>query len=381
MLGRIVRQAGLVVLVALLVVLLLGQVLGQPLLLTYVETGSMEPTIDEGEGFVAVPSPLASSPSEGDIVTFDAEQIEGGGLTTHRIVDETDEGYITRGDANPFTDQDGGEPPVTEDRIVAHAVQSGDSVITIPYFGTAIETFQDLLVAALATLAGLLGLEFDGSPQSIGVGLLAVGLVLFAVSGISTGAPERSRARSLSQDKIDTRVLTVILLLVVLIPANAAMLLPAGETELVVEGDAVTEADDVEPGDEITTDLTASNDGLIALLIVSEPVGDDVTVEPGSFSVPSGDQATAEIALDAPPPDTDRTVTVEEERYLLLLPESLLLSLDETNPLLALGAINLLLAVGLIGAVGGLLGFGRVRSRDQSRDVSLWIQVKRLVRK
>ncbi len=69
---------------------------------------------------------------------FQSQEIRGGELTTHRVVGETEQGYITRGDANPFTDQDGAEPPVTESQIVAVAWQPSGQVVTIPNFGTAI---------------------------------------------------------------------------------------------------------------------------------------------------------------------------------------------------------------------------------------------------
>ena len=43
-------------LVIIVLALLLGQLLGQPILLGFVSTGSMEPTMNAGDGFVAVPS-------------------------------------------------------------------------------------------------------------------------------------------------------------------------------------------------------------------------------------------------------------------------------------------------------------------------------------
>ncbi|OSO90460.1 hypothetical protein B9H04_17005, partial [Halorubrum ezzemoulense DSM 17463] len=49
-------QAAAVLVVVSLVV---GQLLGQPVLLSYVETGSMQPTLAPGDGFVAVPAQLA----------------------------------------------------------------------------------------------------------------------------------------------------------------------------------------------------------------------------------------------------------------------------------------------------------------------------------
>ncbi|MEF8815067.1 MAG: S26 family signal peptidase, partial [Halovenus sp.] len=57
--------------------LLLGQFLGQPILLSFVETGSMEPTIDTGDGFVAIPTELAGDIDQGDVVVFRAEEIQG----------------------------------------------------------------------------------------------------------------------------------------------------------------------------------------------------------------------------------------------------------------------------------------------------------------
>ncbi|KPN31210.1 signal peptidase I [Halolamina pelagica] len=132
-------EAALVLVVA---SLLLGQVLGTPVLLGYVETGSMEPTLEPGDGFVAVPAAVTGDVEEGDVIVFRAEELQGGGLTTHRVVGETERGYITRGDANPFTDQDGNEPPVKEGQIVAEALQIGGSVVVIPNLGTLVTGLQ-----------------------------------------------------------------------------------------------------------------------------------------------------------------------------------------------------------------------------------------------
>jgi len=76
---RVLELLAVVVLVSLIV----GQFLGQPVLLAFVETGSMAPTLEPGDGFVAIPAQLAGPIEEGDVVTFRAEEIQGGGLTTH----------------------------------------------------------------------------------------------------------------------------------------------------------------------------------------------------------------------------------------------------------------------------------------------------------
>ena len=122
--------------IAVLVVsILAGSILGVPLGIAFVETGSMSSTMEPSDGFVALPPALLGGVNEGDIVTFNAQQIENGRLTTHRVVGKTPEGYITRGDANPFNDQQAGEPPIPRDRIVAEALQINGQVVVIPNLG------------------------------------------------------------------------------------------------------------------------------------------------------------------------------------------------------------------------------------------------------
>src|SRR6056297_1685104 len=156
-LGSYAKGAAATALLVAVAALVVGQLLGQPILLGYVATDSMEPTMDAGDGFVAVPSPLAGDVSEGDVVVFEAEQLHGGGLTTHRVVGETDRGYVTRGDANPFTDQDGGEPPVKRAQIVAHALQVNGEVVVIPNLGTGVTALQGAMEDTQRRLAAATG--------------------------------------------------------------------------------------------------------------------------------------------------------------------------------------------------------------------------------
>lgn len=108
---------------ALVLALILGQVLGQPVVLGFVTSESISPTQSEDDSSAAIPSQVADPIEEGDVIVFEAEEIQGGGLTTHRVVDETDREYITKGDNNAFTDQDNNEPPVKRTQVVAKALQ------------------------------------------------------------------------------------------------------------------------------------------------------------------------------------------------------------------------------------------------------------------
>lgn len=380
MLRRTLSQVLLAGLFILLVVTILGQAFGQPMLLSYVETGSMEPTLDTGDGFIAIPSALSPSPAEGDVVTFEAETIDDGGFTTHRIVEEQDGGYVTRGDANPFTDQDGGEPLVTDEDIVATALQFDGNVISIPYFGTVLMTAQSVLASLFIIIGGVLGIETTGTPQLLGVGLVVVGLLLFVWSSVRdrSGAPARSERRTQNESVLtDTRVLAVLLVLLVLIPANAAMVLPSGETEFIIDGDEVEETGDLSAGDSIPAEIDARNGGLISVTIVMDAADPDVSVEPRVISIGPGGTASAEVPVTAPEPGVDREVTVTEHRYLGILPESLILALHDTNPYLALGVLNFLIALAIVGIVGGFLGFKQVPYREKSRQLPVFIWIRK----
>ncbi|MWG33165.1 signal peptidase I [Halomarina oriensis] len=119
-----------------------------PLHLSYVTSGSMEPTLSPGDGYLVVEGPV----SEGDVVTFHSEER---GYVTHRIVSETDEGFITKGDANPSTDQAAGNPVVSESAIVGTVVTLGGGPLVIPMLGPLVGfvgTYELLVFGVVAAL-------------------------------------------------------------------------------------------------------------------------------------------------------------------------------------------------------------------------------------
>ena len=356
-------------LLAVVAALLLGNALGQPVLLGFVETESMSPTLEAGDGFVAVPSALTGEPEVGDVVVFEAQDVQGGGLTTHRVVGQDEEGYVTKGDANPFTDQDGGEPPVTEDRIVADVLQVGGNVLAIPGLGRGVEAARGAVVGLL-TVVGV-------GPSNTGVAgpvLLVAGLALILISFLDERrSSSRSRHRSKSGDGIDARLFLVIMLVVVLVPANAAMVGPADTHE--IAGPEDIDAEETE-GD-LTAEITARNEGLLAMVVVLDSADGKATLSDSSVELPAGEE---DVVTVFPRTGTEGPYAVSEHRYFLLLPSSVLVSLHSAHPLFALAVINLLLGVGVIGLVVGLVGTGRVRARDTRGGVPLATRVRRRLR-
>jgi signal peptidase len=143
------KYLGTLVLLVLAVGLTVGGAL--PIQILYASSGSMEPVISEGDLYFVVES---SDIQESDIVAFDSSQYDE--YVTHRVVDETDEGYITRGDANPSTDQAAGHPPISDRMLIGEVVEVGGAPLTIPGVGPTIAALKPYKLPLLLGLIGLL---------------------------------------------------------------------------------------------------------------------------------------------------------------------------------------------------------------------------------
>jgi len=357
--------------------LVVGALVGQPVLLSFVESGSMSPTIQEGDGFVAVPEQVAGDIEQGDVIVFQSQEIRDGELTTHRVVGETDRGYITRGDANPFTDQDGAEPPVTESQIAAVAWQPGGQVGTIPNFGTAVLAGRVVVTNILTAVVTVLGVEQAAGSWQAGSVMLVAGAVLLAIS-LGSGILNRSsreRARSRGHDTFDPRYAALFLTAIIIIPANIAMVAP-GTTHQIPAGE-IASGNNIAPGEPVEATLVANNeDALVTMLVVFNASG-RTTMENRWLDVPGGETDSTALYAPAPSRGEQKVVTVSERRYIVLLPPTVIIAMHNIHPLVALAVINAALTVAVLAFVIGLLGTSKRRVRNTDRDTSLYRQLKR----
>ena len=372
-------QAAAVLVVLSLVV---GQLLGQPVLLSYVETGSMQPTLSPGDGFVAIPAQIAGGIAPGDVVTFDAQEIQGGGLTTHRVVEETERGYVTRGDNNPFTDQDGGEPVVQDADVVAKALQVGGSVVVIPHLGTVAMGFQSALDAVQTRLAVTFGVRSFQGTQGLAYIIFGLSVVAYAVDWyLHAGSRDReSRDRS-RDDGTSVFAILGVLALVLMATATAAMVVPGGTQEYgVVSAEFESENPTViESGTSQELEYVVPNAGLVPVYAYVTPASPGVDVDPQRLSVGSRGEASTTVTLSAPDETGYYRLFVVEHRYLAVLPPGIVDELYGVHPWAPLVAINGLLGGGIV-AVGLLLLRGepaRIRSRDSRERPPFY---KRLLR-
>lgn len=123
-----------------------------PVQLSYATSDSMAPAITEGDLYVVFKG--SSDIAHGDIITFYSTSRSE--YVTHRVVERTDRGFITQGDANPSTDQAAGHRPVKEPSIVGRVFTLGGAPVTIPFIGPAIIAIQSNRYLLMAIVGALL---------------------------------------------------------------------------------------------------------------------------------------------------------------------------------------------------------------------------------
>ncbi len=358
--GRIAVRTAEALAGALVAALLLGALLGQPIGPAFVETGSMQPTLAPGDGFVAVPPALSGDLGPGDVVTF-RSRTDGGRLTTHRIVERTPDGFVTRGDANPFTDQQAGEPPVTRERIVAVALRVNGGVVSLGGLGAAVGAARGLV----AGLAGTLGLA--GGAGRLAPALAAAVAGAWLLDRVLAAGRRSARDRRRREDGFDADRLLALSVLAVVCVATLTTALAGGTTA--VTFDSVAPGDDrsggIPAGAERQVPVELSNRGLLPAVTVLS-ASDGATPSDRTARLGARSTAIVNVTVAAPVEPGSYERTVRHRRYLGVLPAGLVLTVHDTHPWLAVLATDAVLVAVLVPVGRLLVGRGRLRSRDRS---------------
>lgn len=138
------KWRGIVILTFLLVLFIVS-----PFTLVSIQGNSMEPTIPDDSLLVNYET---KNVGDGDIITFyDGVNNQ---YITHRIVNESSDGYITIGDNNERIDQDTSIRPVKASAIQGKALTIGDQPLYIPYLGSIFTILQQNLIQIILLLFG-----------------------------------------------------------------------------------------------------------------------------------------------------------------------------------------------------------------------------------
>lgn len=363
--------------------LLLGQALGQPIGIGYVETGSMSPELEPGDGFIAVPIQVADPVEPGDVIVFDAENLHGGGLTTHRVVDETPAGFITKGDANAVTDQDGSEPPVKRGQVVAVASQLGGDVVALPHVGRLASASTDAITTTQRQLAIVFGTRVFLGSKGLAYVLFVFGILAYAVSAVRAGTGRTGLHRSTDRDAgvLDTRIVVTALALLLVTVITLSMVVPGGVHHFdLVSSDTDGDGPTVIPkGSTETLVFQVPSNGPFPVVVYLDPHTEGVNVTPRRMVIDSHSTQNATIDLTAPPETGYYERAIVEHRYLAVIPPSTIDTLYRIHPWLPILVIDALAALGFVILALGLVGWGPVRV-DTSGDTPFMVRLRRRFR-
>lgn len=365
MLRSLAAYVGWSLLILLFLGVVAGQVLGQPAFLLVVETDSMEPTLEPGDAAVVVPDfATERTYGEGDIVVFDDETLAENRPTTHRIVGERPAGFVTQGDNNPVTDQADQEPPVSRDRILGYVPTRGQDPLVLPGVGPAVLYVQ--------------GLAGDDPRRLVGLG--AVIAVLGVLSSVFDS--RRYERASGNSDRLDPVALVPVFVVLLVVLATAAMVLPAGPEGVGIEAtDGEPQSDGVyQTGTTATITYEFDNAGYIPLYVVLESESDVVVDSSDRFLAGPRGTTDRELRVAVPEEPGLYETTLSEYRYLLVLPPSVIARLHAIHPLAALAAVDAVVALLTAGTTLLFVGTKPVPSRSQAHNAPRSVRLRRWLR-
>jgi signal peptidase len=332
-----------------------GGIFGAPMGISYVETDSMSPTLQPGDGFILVPTAVAGEPDPGDVVVFRAERIGGGGPTTHRIVAETERGYITQGDNNDAPDQTGTEPPVQQAQVIGEALQINGQLVVLPNVAIVGQVVEEGVVTAQKFLEvaswrlGSVGGIFSSLNLSHGIALVFV-LLYFgeSVRERLTSARREGRSRERVREKKGQpesfHTILLVLTAVVVLAMTAAMVMPGGTQERGVVASQASTPATVAPGAEVEFNHGMGNSDVLPMIVFLES-GDDVTLDRQQVFLSRGELANVSATASVPGSIGYHRFFITEYWYIPVLPEKTIVSLYQIHPWVPIAVIDALIAV------------------------------------
>lgn len=343
-----------------MIISIFTQVMGQPALL-YVDSSSMSPTIEKGDGFVAVPYMVSDDVSEDDIIVFESLELDGGGTTTHRVVGESDNGFITKGDNNPFTDQDADEPPVTETRIKSVVLQINDDPVTIPNLGLVVNIGSNIF----GSISGFIGLDSLSITNTVSI----IFGVLLLIYGVFPSSSKRNKNRDNTSKSRNALLIIIVFVLVALVPMNYTMLMSSGtyQYEIISSEQPNENPMIIEKGEKSDVTYSVKNTGLVPTIIYINEINENIEYKNDYIYIPPRSGKNVTIETKAPDETGNYYMSIKENRYICILPPFMITYLHNIHPILVFGLIN-----SVVGSLCVLLclvtvGSGKLRLRSKNR--------------
>lgn len=228
----------------------------EPILLSVIRSNSMYPVWERGDMIIIENMNKNEKINIRDIVFFKSEDgnLAGQGWIAHRVIaGNLDQGFITKGDANDYTDQESdGAGPIQRDWIAGRALTIGEKPIVIPKLG----------------FLSLWAEKYQNNPYTLPI----FAVVLAVIIGI--GELKSGQKRKKKNTGLELQLIYIIAGVTISIIIGATMIASSQRLNLVYEvsdksqgvlmGSAVGI---LKVGDEVSKPLTELNNGGVFKLI------------------------------------------------------------------------------------------------------------------
>lgn len=301
----------------------------EPVLLTVIRSNSMSPVWERGDMVIIENLREKDTVDNGDIVFFKTEKgsLADKGWIAHRVVDgNADKGFITKGDANNYSDQQDGSGLIERDWITGRALTIGETPIVIPKIG----------------YLSLWAEKYQSNPYTLPV-IAVILAIIIAFGELKSGQKRRKK-----NNGIELQLIYVIGGLTISVIMGATMLASGQTVNLVYEvsdqsqgvlmGSAVGI---LKVGDEVSQPLSElSNGGFFKLIGAITTNDEQIKFSHTKLSLSPAQQIETTFTVNAEKPGKYDS-SIQVGLFYPFLPSSIIYPLAQKSYWLALAAVSL----------------------------------------
>ena len=309
----------------------------EPILLTVIRSNSMYPVWERGDMVIIENLKENESIGKNDIVFFKTNEgnLSSKGWIAHRVMDgDSKFGFITKGDANEYTDQESeGTGPIEREWIAGRALTIGESPIVIPMIG----------------FLSLWAEEFQSNPYL----LPAIALILAMIIGFGELKSEDNRQKK--KKGIELQLIYIISGFTISIIMGATMLTSGQNINLVYEVSKQSQGvlmgstvGILKVGDKLSQPLSKlSNEGFLPSIGVITTDDEQIALSDNNVYLSKGEHINATYTVNAQKSgEYDSSIRIGI--FYPFLPSSIIYYLVQKSYWLALGLVSLVPGLPLI---------------------------------
>lgn len=303
--------------------------------LWYVYSESMEPTIMTNDGFILIHSKTYKS---GDIITYKPKVLQQP-YVTHRVFEGTSDGkFVTKGDNNVMTDQQGEEPLVNQDQIVGKALCVNNKPIIIPKLGIISKklhkTIPELNIFTL---------------MSISVFIYLIGYIIDLKFNKKNKKTKKAKLRLLDIAPFFDPIFPIICILILMNTLMIGQTIKSWKTEeisyIIVGKKGLPNP---VPGEKFDRTMSLKNSTIISYYTILESQDNNISIYPSKLTMSPKKNIEYSISITAPKKVGYYVQKINKKTYPQIMPVKIiyyLYSINEFLPLVVIFSPSILLTI------------------------------------